>query len=854
MAGMNLTRAEASERRETISTHAYRVALDLTGPEETFTSVTEIDFSAEEGSATFLDLIAHSVESVELNGNPLDTELYEDSRFPLTCLEAENTVRVVATMDYSHTGEGMHRYVDPADGKVYLYSQFEVADARRVFANFEQPDLKARFTFTVDAPSEWKVFSNYPAERTEKAGEATRWFFQETPPLSTYVTAIVAGPYEGTGGYSHTSVDGREIELGVWARASLVQYLDADEIVDITCQGLGFYEENYGHPYPFAKYDQVFVPEFNAGAMENAGLVTIVESYVFRDRPNDYVVDRRAITILHELAHMWFGDLVTMRWWDDLWLNESFAEYMSYLAAFEATRWKNAWSTFFVSEKVAALAQDQMSSTHPVAADIRDLEDVLVNFDQITYGKGGSALKQLVAWVGQENFLAGVRSYIDKYRWSNATLTDLLAELEEASGRSLESWSRMWLEESGVNTFHPEFEMDGDIITNLTLVQDCDEHASVRPHHIRVTCFDPNEEGILMPSCSQHVDITNERTVIPGFAGRTRPQLLLLNGDDLAYAKVRLDDVSLSTVRSSLHTIGNLLARAQCIFATWDMCRDGEFAATAFARLVMSVLDTLDDGTVMRNVFRALRTAVNLYSDPAHRKELRIEIAEKAFEIARAAEPGSDKQLQVADLAISLATSEDQLEEISGWLEGINVPEGFEVDAAQRWYIVIALATAGRISMEDIKTEYSRDTSAQGQAAAALAEGALPDPLVRESVWQEILDGSTSNVRQRSLCEGMARASAESVAPYAAKYFEAAESMWARHTVEIASNMLQIAFPVQLVGIESHGTDILELGRHWLEEHSDAAPACYRLVSEAVDRARRTRKAQLTDAAFHAAS
>ncbi|MBR5950414.1 MAG: aminopeptidase N, partial [Actinomycetaceae bacterium] len=412
MPGKNLTRNEAHLRAAAINTHNYRIALDLTNSNQHFTSITEIDFSATEGASTFLDLVAYSVESLELNGENLDISIYDGARLPLENLQAENTVRVVATMDYSHTGEGLHRYTDPQDGEVYVYSQFEVADARRAFATFEQPDLKARFTFTVDAPANWTVLSNAPVAYVEETGEAKRWSFEETKPISTYITGIVAGPYEGVKGEPYISRDGREIPLAVYVRKSLAQYLDADEILNITRHGFQFYENAYDFPYPFRKYDQIFCPEFNAGAMENAGLVTIAERYVFKDRPDNFVVERRAITILHELAHMWFGDLVTMKWWDDLWLNESFAEYMSYLATAATKRWSGAWRTLFVSGKVWAFNADTLSSTHPICADIRDLQDVLVNFDGITYSKGGSVLKQLSAWVGQEKFLSAVSTYL----------------------------------------------------------------------------------------------------------------------------------------------------------------------------------------------------------------------------------------------------------------------------------------------------------------------------------------------------------------------------------------------------------------------------------------------------------
>lgn len=472
MPAENLTRAEATARAGVVQVHSYDVTLDLTTGPDTFASTTVVRFAATPGASTFIDLIAPAVHEVVLNGRALDVaDVFADSRITLPDLAAENELRVVADCAYMTTGEGLHRFVDPVDGEVYLYSQFEVADSRRVFAVFEQPDLKAEFTFTVTAPAHWTVISNSPTPTPEPAGGSNRnggrdegtatWRFAPTPRLSSYVTAIVAGPYHRAED-ELTSRDGRTVPLGVLCRASLAEHLDADNVVDVTKAGFAFYEELFDLPYPFAKYDQIFVPEFNAGAMENAGAVTFLENYVFRSKVPEAMVERRAVTILHELAHMWFGDLVTMRWWDDLWLNESFAEYVSTLATAEATRWRSAWTTFSAMEKSWAYRQDQLPSTHPIVADIRDLEDVEVNFDGITYAKGASVLKQLVSWVGRDAFFAGVREYFRKHAWGNTSLRDLLVELEATSGRDLTSWSSLWLERAGVTLLRPRVETDAD--------------------------------------------------------------------------------------------------------------------------------------------------------------------------------------------------------------------------------------------------------------------------------------------------------------------------------------------------------------------------------------------------------
>ena len=495
MPGQNLTRLEAAERSATVRTQSYAVVLDLTHGESVFRSTTTVRFTATPGASTFIDLIAPTVHSVSLNGRTLDpAEVYADSRIALTDLATDNELVVNADCAYMHTGEGLHRFTDPADGETYLYSQFEVPDSRRVFTVFEQPDLKASFTFTVTTPVNWTVLSNSPtpeptpAKASDGSGDAHTFAFAPTEPMSSYVTAIVAGPYVGATD-EYIANDGRIVPLGVYCRKSLVEHMDAEEILDLTKRGFAYYENLFATPYAFSKYDQIFVPEFNAGAMENAGCVTHRDDYIFRSRPVEARVERRAVTILHELAHMWFGDMVTMTWWNDLWLNESFAEFTSTLATAETTRWDQAWTTFQTLEKGWAYNQDQLSSTHPVAAEINDLHDVEVNFDGITYAKGASVLAALVGYVGRDNFFAGIQRYLAAHAYANAELDDLLRELEAVSGRDLSAWTRLWLQEAGVTTLRLEVVTDADgVITQAAVRQEipADSPASLRPHRVAI--------------------------------------------------------------------------------------------------------------------------------------------------------------------------------------------------------------------------------------------------------------------------------------------------------------------------------------------------------------------------------
>ena len=555
MPGTNLTRDEAARRASILRIERYDVEIDVTpgvtGDENTFRTVTEVTFACTEfGASVFIDLVSARVGAIEFNGAALDPSTVNDgTRIELSGLAADNALRVVADVSYMQTGEGLHRFVDPVDGETYLYTQFEVADAKRMFAVFDQPDLKARFRFTVTAPDHWQVVSNSPTPVPESLREGVaRWAFPETERLSSYVTALIAGPYHVERG-ELTSTDGRTIPLGVFCRRSLAPFLDAAEVMALTRRGFAFYEAAFDFPYPFEKYDQLFVPEFNAGAMENAGAVTFLEDYVFRSNVPDAMVARRAVTILHELAHMWFGDLVTMTWWDDLWLNESFAEYVSTLATYEGTRFTGAWTSFNNLEKTWAYRQDQLPSTHPISADIRTIEDVEVNFDGITYAKGASVLKQLVAWVGRAEFGAGIRAYFRRHAWGNTTLHDLLAELEVTSGRDLKAWSREWLETAGVATLRPRVSIDADgRYTAVTVLQEAPaDWPTLRAHRLGIGLYDLVERpGRTALERRQYIelDIDGAATDVPELVGQRQPDLLLLNDEDLAYAKIRLDERS----------------------------------------------------------------------------------------------------------------------------------------------------------------------------------------------------------------------------------------------------------------------------------------------------------------------
>ncbi|MDJ0357004.1 aminopeptidase N [Paenarthrobacter sp. PH39-S1] len=849
--GMNLTRAEARERAGIVAVDSYHVTLDLTRGDAVFSSTTVVHFRATAGASTFIDAITATVHSVTLNGVELDAaEVSDGVRIQLPTLALTNILTVVADAPYMNTGEGLHRFVDPVDNEVYLYSQFEVPDSRRMFAVFEQPDLKAPFSFNITAPAHWDVISNSPTPAPLAVGTSATWNFAPTPVISSYITALIAGPYQNVRG-ELTSSDGRTIPLGVFARKSLMQYLDAENIFELTRQGFEFYEKQFGTPYPFAKYDQLFVPEFNAGAMENAGAVTFLETYVFRSKVTDAVVERRAITILHELAHMWFGDLVTMRWWNDLWLNESFAEFMSTLAAAENTRYTNAWTTFSSMEKSWAYRQDQLPSTHPIVAEIKDLEDVLVNFDGITYAKGASVLRQLVAWVGQEEFMAGVRAYFGKHAWGNTELADLLRELEISSGRDLKDWSSLWLETAGVNTLRPEITVDDDgVITGFAVLQSAvPEHPTIRPHRAAIGFYDlagADESycGKLVRTHRVELDVDGERTEVAELTGRRRPALVLLNDGDLAYAKVRLDEASLSFAKAHLKDFADSLPRTLVWGSAWDAARDGETPAREYVDLVLANIGSESDSSVVTVLLRQLTTTLMFYVAEEHRGAVTVRTGDALWTLAGQADEGSDSQLQFVKAFAALARTGEQLDAVARLVAGGGGPAGVEVDQDLRWELVSSLVAGGRMGEADIDTELGRDRTQTGQLAAAGARASIPTPEAKAAVWNSVVvDGDMPNAAQRSAIGGFTRVNdTKLLEPFVAKYFASIRKVWAAKSHEISSTIVTGLYPSQLV---SQGT--IDATDAFLTELGSDTPSLRRLVLESRDGVVRALKARAAD-------
>ena len=852
MALPNLTRDQAAERAALVTIDNYRIVLDLTDGrgapgEQTFRSTTTVTFDAVAGSHTVIDIAADAVRTATLNDEPIDASSYDESTgLRLTGLADHNVVVVDADCRYSNTGEGLHRFVDPVDDEVYLYSQFETADAKRMFACFDQPDLKATFDVAVTAPPHWQVISNGATVSVDDGVHT----FATTPRMSTYLAALIAGPYSRWDDV-YTDEHG-DIPLAIFCRGSLAEFMDSGRLFTETKQGFDFYHRNFGVPYAFGKYDQLFVPEFNAGAMENAGAVTFLEDYVFRSKVTRASYERRAETVLHEMAHMWFGDLVTMQWWDDLWLNESFATFASVLCQAEATEYKHAWTTFANSEKSWAYRQDQLPSTHPVAADIPDLHAVEVNFDGITYAKGASVLKQLVAYVGLEAFLAGLRDYFRDHAFANATFGDLLGALEKSSGRDLSHWGRQWLKTTGLNTLRADFDVDGDgKFTRFAIDQSgaAPGAGETRVHRLAVGVYDDDGSGKLVRVHREELDVDGASTDVPALQGISRGKLILVNDDDLTYCSLRLDAESLETVLTRVADIDDSLPRTLAWSAAWEMTREAELKARDFVKLVENGVHAETEVGVAQRLLLQAQTALNAYADPDWAcSQGWPAFADGLLELARAAEPGSDHQLAYVNALSTSALSLRHTAVLAALLDtdpaelGLS---GLSIDTDLRWRLVIALAACGDIDQDGTATpfidaEAARDRTAAGRRNAAAASAARPQAAVKEAAWQQVVEDDTlANVTTRAIVGGFVKpGQAALLGPFSAKYFDAITGLWERRSSEVAQTVVIGLYP---------SSDISQAGLDAADRFlaGEVPPALHRLVIEGragVERALRARE------------
>jgi aminopeptidase N len=835
----NLTRSEAQERAALVQDVEYDVTLDLM-PERGFVSETVARFRSDPGAQTFLDLTVPSVRSIELNGEALPTDSFRDNRLHLPRLEEQNEVRVVAEGAYRTTGKGLNRFRDPVDGKIYIHSDFEPFDAHRGYACFDQPDIKAKFRFGAVAPAGWEVLSNSRAEGPpEEEDGVSRWRFQQTKLMPTYITVLCAGPFHGVRDRH------RDIDLGVYCRQSLAEHLQPEEWFEITKQGFDFFQEAFGYPYPFGdKYDQVVVPEYAAGAMENAGCVTFHERYIFRSRVTRTEHQWRAGTILHELAHMWFGDLVTMRWWDDLWLNESFATYAGTLSEAEATRFTEAWTAFANLEKTWAYQQDELPTTHPIVADIPDLESVHLNFDGITYAKGASVLRQLAEWVGRDEFMEGMRVYFGRHEFANATLSDFLSALEETSRRDLGVWSKEWLEAAGVNRLRADTGERNGTYSSFAILQEPPQgRDTLRSHRLAVGLYD-EEDGQLSLRRRVHLDVAGERTEVEALTGERVAGLVLVNDGDLSFARVHLDEGSLEALERSLSGLDDSLNRVVLWRACWDMVRSGELAARRYLDLVLRHAGAEREIEVLESLVAQAGHAVSVYGDPGNREPAGQALADASLEATRSAEAGSDHQLAWARSFISAARSPGDLRLVQGLLDGSEGFEGLTIDTDLRWHIVGALAAAGAASPEDIDAELQRDPTDKGDRSAASARASRPAAEAKSEAWTTVLEDRRPTLAMlMSIMQGFQRPEQEALLlPYRDRYFETLDAVWEERELPTALAVGERLYPRHVVEPAT-----VEMTDEYLAGDRVPQPI-RRLLLEGRDGVLRTLRARHTDA------
>ncbi|WP_162931252.1 aminopeptidase N [Streptomyces sporangiiformans] len=819
-----LTRAEAQTRGRLLDVHRYQIELDLTRGDETFDSRTVIHFTVRgnhKAADTFVELKPAELRTATLDGQPLDPETLDENRLPLKKLTpGEHELRIDAAMRYSRTGEGMHRFTDPTDGETYLYTQLFMEDVQRVFAAFDQPDLKAVFELEVKAPESWTVLAN---GITEHLGDGN-WKAAPTPLISTYLVAVAAGPWHSV------RTQHRGLPFGIHCRRSLAPYLDADvdELLDITRACFDRYHEKFEEPYPFDSYDQAFVPEFNAGAMENPGLVTFRDDFVHRSAVTDTERQIRAMVIAHEMAHMWFGDLVTLRWWDDIWLNESFAEYMGYQTLTEATRFTGTWTEFGVTRKPWGYEADQRPSTHPVAPDpdaVPDTASALLNFDGISYAKGASALRQLVAWLGEKDFLAGINTHFARHKFANATLADFIDSLAQATERDVHAWADSWLRTTGVDTLTPKVARTDNGTCTLTIA-----HDGTRPHRIAVGLYDRDlsDEGRLTLRERLELDLPQTEPARP--IGK-RPALLLLNDADLSYAKVRFDPESFATVRAELSALPDPLTRAVIWNALRDSVRDGELPATAYLEAARTHLPHETDLALVQGVLAFATTQVaNRYLPAPDRPAALTTLTSLCRDLVRRTEDGSHPGLRLTAVRhlIDVAAQPDT---ITAWLSEGTVPGGPELDPELRWRILGRLAILGAIDDSVIEAELVQDPSATGQEGAARCRAALPDPEAKRQAWDDMFaTDDLSNYLFTATAQGFWQPEqADLVRDFVPRYFKDAVALAARRGPAIAEAAGRWAFPVYAVSAQT-----LRLGEECLRD-ADPTPALRRKLADQLD-------------------
>ncbi|USR78637.1 aminopeptidase N [Arcanobacterium pinnipediorum] len=828
----NLSRSEAQQRSAALDVISHSIDLNVTeapSAGETFTVTSRIEIAVHQTIETFADFIGEDAK-LSVDGVEVDPR-FDGARVYLPPLQpGSHMLTINATGLYSTTGEGLHRFRDPQDGQTYLYTQFEPADARRVFPNFEQPDLKTEFRISISAPESWTILSNSAEARRESIGTnslgtaCVQVFFAPTKRQSTYLTAFIAGPYVGFHDVAHTAQG--PIDLGFYCRATLAEHFDLDDISTVTKQGLQTFPQAFGSIYPWGKYDSVFVPEYNLGAMENPGCVTFSEdAYIYRGLSTRAQRAGRANTILHEMSHMWFGDYTTPVWWDDLWLKESFAEFMGAWGCAKSTQYTEAWVDFAGARLNWALSTDQLPTTHPIVADIADLEAADQAFDGITYAKGAAVLRQLVAFVGEEQFFAGVRQFFADHAFANATLSDLLSALESSSGRDLHEWSKQWLHTTGVSTITVERTEQGVILTQTGT--DSVSGASIeRPHRIRVSGFSATN-GTLHRIASYDVDLRKTVTIPWSEIGGADVDLILPNDDSLSYVKVAFDDQSLAAALSN--TVAEPLSRSVISGQLWQMTYDGLLSPTQYAQFIDNE-PLLSSASLLAQRTRSALSALRNFTNIARREADLNDFFDQALRARDLAEPGSDPHtIWTRTIALVGAYLPQRDDDIAFVLE-------HTTDQDLRWMLLSARAVAGTVSPAVLDDELASSGSASDVVAHLKAMTSLPGK--RKDTLERLLHDKLSNDHLSAMIDGFTqyvhRAEASQALP---DYFDKIEAIWASRSQELAERLIYGLYPFSdlLPGERPEDNTDVKAATRWLDESLDAPPALRKIILDQRD-------------------
>lgn len=862
-----LTRSDAITRSENLTVSTIDVTLDISkaaNPEQQTFAVSSTFSLSSKSESTFVD-VAGRVLCVDING-VAQTFTHTGSRLFIENLPVDEpfTLTINAECFYSRTGEGLHRYTDPEDGRHYLYTQFEPTDAHRAWPCFDQPDIKPRWTFQVDAPAGWVVTSNGAVAQQSNFDEVTRWVFTQTPPLSSYITALVAGEYALVDGgewlpspetiAACPQAEALRLPLRLMCRQSLAPFMDYEDILEVTRQGLDYFHQHYRVAYPWGTYDQIFVPEYNLGAMENPGCVTFNERMLSRDTPTFALRQSRANVILHEMCHMWFGDLATPAWWDDLWLKESFADNQGTMAAAEATQYTGEWASFAVERKAWAYQQDSYPTTHPIAADIPDVDAAKNNFDGITYAKGAAVLKQLVAWVGRDVFFNAAHDYFIEHQFGATSLHDLLLALQAQTGSDLSEWERLWLHTTGPSQLHATWtEGEEGQIRDFVLRQTSvgDAPLCLRPHQLIISVF-TEDDGTLVKSHSFPVRIDGESALIDpegvlDVAGAARlMDLVVINDEDLTYAVTRFDPRSTRTALTLASTIQDVTTRAVVWSTLWLAVRDGLLSASTYVEAVLRHAPAESDDAVLERLMATVGVAISQYVPARERPRLRRLCVDACVEVLHR-DLSEDRRREWAGLFLTAIRSlddvtafeQDVLEEAA---RGVSVL--IPSNQAMRWQALTVLAARGEIDQEELDAALALAPTGEAQVHHVRASSALPLEDLRAERWATACHGSLSNDHLTATLEGLALSRWEGYDLRDA-FFKEVRSFWDGHSIGMGIRFIRAAYPESVdLDTPALSSELLQAAQEWLSENEDAPAALRRLMIERADDIRRALNAQ----------